>query len=148
LWFVSPQPQPGRAPVVLSFGAWAGGLTVNSFTSSSVFRVASVVSFARSVTASWIDAFAVAIPCSEFSRPTDEAGSGSDTVIAVSVRVETDAVVARDVVPSLVDAPATCARSTTTANTVAVNQIPRWFMRAAPLRAQDLGSGEFPLTQN
>src|SRR6267143_1070217 len=104
LWFVSPQPQPGRAPVVLSLGAWAGGLTVNSFTSSSVFRVASLVSFARSVTASWIDAFAVAIPCSEFSRPTDEACSGSDTFIAVSVRVETDAVVAGDVVPSLVDA--------------------------------------------
>ena len=51
MWFVSPQPQPGRAPVVLSFGVAADEFTVTSF--SIVPRVRE-----RSVIAS----LAVAIP--------------------------------------------------------------------------------------
>jgi len=130
LWFVSPQPQPGRvpdAPVVLSLGAAAGALTVTSFSS---FSVASV-DRSRSVIAS----FAVAIPFADFSRAVDEACSGSDTVGVVPVSsADTAALVARDALASLVDAPATCARSTMTAKTAAISQIPRWFMRAAPLQ--------------
>ena len=83
----------------------------------------------------------------DFSLATDDACSGSDALAAVPVRsaeTETDALVASDVVSSRVDAPAICARSTMTASTVAVSQIPRWFMRALLLRAQSPGSGEFP----
>ena len=111
MWFVSPQPHPGRAPVVLSVGAAAGALTVTSFWAVSVVR-------ARVVIAS--SAFA---DFSLATLATDDACSGSDALAAVPVRsaeTETDALVASDVVSSRVDAPAICARSTMTASTVAV----------------------------
>src|SRR5439155_15861545 len=66
LWFVSPQPQPGRvpAPAVPSLGAAARALTLTS-----VVSVVSVVVVSRSA----IDSFAVAIPFADFSRATDDA---------------------------------------------------------------------------
>ncbi|HEV8654821.1 MAG TPA: hypothetical protein VGR85_04835 [Candidatus Limnocylindria bacterium] len=95
------------------------------FIVTSLFVSVVVVVRARSV----IDSFAVAIPLADFSRAADEACSGSDPVAAVPVTsAETDAPVAMDAASFLVDAPATCVRSATTAKTAAVSQIPRWFM--------------------
>jgi hypothetical protein len=75
--------------------------------------------------------FAFAVPFADFSVATDEACSGSAMVAAVPVRsAETEALAATDALgfPSFVAAPATCARSTTTARTAAVSQIGRCFM--------------------
>src|SRR5207249_11625889 len=137
LWLVSPQPQPGRVPdaLVVSLGAAARALTATSFVS--------VVSFSA-VSRSAIASLAFAIPFADFSLAVAETCSGSDTAAVPATSVEAEALVASDAVSSRVDAPATCARSTMTAKTAAVSQAPRWFMRAAPLQAQVLGSGEFP----
>src|SRR5438445_11791631 len=100
LWFVSPQPQPGRvpAPAVPSLGAAARALTLTS-----VVSVVSVVVVSRSA----IDSFAVAIPFADFSRATDDACSASETVHAVPVSpAETEALVAREAFSSRVAAPA------------------------------------------
>jgi len=110
---------------VLSFGAAAGAFAVTSFV-----VVVSVV------TRSCEFAFSVA---------TDDACSGNVTVAVVPVSsADTEALVAKDAGISWVAAPAACARSTTTARTAAASQTPRWFMRAAPLRARR--PSEFPLT--
>ena len=114
MWFVSPQPQPGRAPLEASTGAAAAG---------AVLTLADVL-----VTA----LFEAAIPVADFSVATDDACSGSATVGVTAVTsAETEAVVAIDAGISRVAAPATCARRTTTANTAAVSQIARWFMRGS-----------------
>jgi hypothetical protein len=92
-----------------------------------------------------IDSFAVAIPFADLSRATDDACSASETVHAVPVSpAETEALVATDAFSSRVDAPAICARSTMTARTAAIIQIPRWFMHA--LLSEPEGPREFPPT--
>jgi hypothetical protein len=64
------------APVVPSLGARAAALTVTSFV-----VVVSVAVVSRLA----IDLLAVAIPFADFSRATDEAWSGSETVGAAPV---------------------------------------------------------------
>ena len=89
VWFLSPQPQPGRSPVEASTGAAAAG---------AVFTLADVL-----VTAS----FAAAVPFDDFSVATDDACSGSATVGVVAVTsAETEAVVGTDAGISRVAAPA------------------------------------------
>jgi hypothetical protein len=120
VWFVSPQPQPGRAPVEASTGAAAAGALLTL----------AVVTVLLVVGALLIASFAVAIPAA-FSVATDDACSGNATVGVVAVSsAETEALVG-DANPSLVAAPAACARSTTTAKTAAVSQIARWFMHGS-----------------
>jgi len=114
---------------VLSFGAAADAFTAASCSVVSVVRERSVIA-----------SFAVAIPFADSSLAFAEACSGSDAVSVVLVSsVRTEALLSMEAVSSLVDAPATCARTTMTAKMAAVSQTPRWFMRAAPLRAQVLG---------
>ncbi len=102
VWFVSPQPQPGRvpAPLVLSCGAPAGVLAVTSF----AVVVVSVVETRARVA---IDSFAFASPAADLSFAMDDAWSANETVGAVPVRVaETEALVATDAFSSRVAAPA------------------------------------------
>ena len=129
MWFVSPQPQPGRVPdaALPSLGAAARALTATSVVVSTL---------ARSEVAS----------LSAFSRARDDACSGRATVATfVASSAETVALVATDAVSSRVAAPAICARSTTPARTAAVNQIARWFISKAPIWPE--GPCEFPLME-